>query len=65
MLMVAQQKLKETMAELEKANIAVEVAKKKVGPPIGLASDVAMLLELLRPHLDSFSTHALDTVVLN
>ena len=33
-----------TMTELEQANIAVEVAKKKVGPATGLASDVTMLL---------------------
>ena len=46
---------KETTAELEQANSAVEIAKRKVGPATGLASDVAMLLELLRPHLSSLS----------
>ena len=52
MLMVAQQKLKETLKDMEQANIALEVAKKE-GPATGLASDVTMLLELLRPHLDT------------
>ena len=47
---------------MEQANIAMEAAKNKVGPGTGLASDVAMLLELLRPHLDSLSTHAADMV---
>ena len=54
--------MKATMTELEQANIAVEVAKKKVGPATGLASDVTMLLELRRMHLDSLSTHAMDIV---
>ena len=45
MLMVAQQHMKATMTELEQANIAVEVAKKKkVEPGTGLASDVTMLV---------------------
>ena len=61
MLTIAQLSMKETMTEMEQANIAVEVAK-KVGPATGLASDMAVLLELLRPHLDSLSTHAADVV---
>ena len=36
--------------------------KKKVGLATALASDVTMLLELLRPHLHDLSTHAADTV---
>ena len=43
---IAKQRMKETMEELKQANSAVEIAKKKVGPATGLASDVAMLLEL-------------------
>ena len=38
MLMVAHQKTKETMTEMQQANIAVEVVKRKVGPATGLAS---------------------------
>ena len=53
MLTIAQMRMKETMLETEQANIAVEVAKKKVGLATGVASDVAMLLELLRLHLNS------------
>ena len=40
----------------------MEIAKKKVGPATGLASDVATLLELLKPHLNSLSTNASDIV---
>ena len=35
---------------------------KKVGPATRLMSDVTMLLELLRTHLASLSTHAMDVV---
>ena len=52
MLSTAQLRMKETVTEVEQANTAVEVAKKKVGPATGLPSDVAMLLELLRAHQD-------------
>ena len=62
MLTIAKQKIKETMTEMEQANSAVEIAKKMVGPATGLASDVAILLELLRPHLNALATHAADTV---
>ena len=51
------------MKEPEQANIAVDDAKKRVGPATELASDVTMLLELLRPQLASLSTHAMDVVV--
>ena len=63
MLTVAKQRMKETMTELEPANSAVEIAKKKAGPATGLASDVAM--SLLRPHLNSLSTNAADIVARN
>ena len=39
MLKKAQLGMKETMTEMEQANIAVEVAKKKVVPATGLASE--------------------------
>ena len=62
MLTIAKQRMKETMEELEQANSAVEIAKKKVGPATGLASDVAMLLELLKPHMNSLSMNAADII---
>ena len=46
------------MEELEQASSAVEIAKRKVGPATGLASDVTILLELLKPHMDSLSMNA-------
>ena len=62
MLTIAKQRMKETMEELEQANSAVEIAKKKVGPATGLASDVTILLELLKPHMNSLSMNAADIV---
>ena len=50
------------MEELEQANSAVEIAMKKVGPATGLASDVTMLLELLKPHMNSLSMNAADII---
>ena len=47
MLTIAQLSMKETMMEMEQANIAVDTVAKKVGPATGLASDTAALLELL------------------
>ena len=44
--------------EMEQANIEVEVAKKKAGPTKGPSSDVAMLLELVRPHLNSLDARS-------
>ena len=61
-LTTAKQKMEETMEELEQANSAVERAKKKVGPAAGLTSDVTMLLELLKPHMNSLSINATDIV---
>ena len=60
MLTIAKQRMKETMEELEQANSAVEIAKKKVGPAAGLASDVTMLLGTLKPHMNSLSMNAAD-----
>ena len=62
MLTIAKQRMKETMEELEQASSAVEIAKKKVGPGTGLALDVTMLLELLKPHMNALSMNAADIV---
>ena len=62
MLTIAKQRMKETMEELEQANSAVEIAKKKVGPATGLASDVTMLLGLLKPRKNSLSMNAADII---
>ena len=59
---IAKQRMKETMEELEQANSAVKIAKRKVGQATGLALDVTMLLELLKPHMNSLSMNAADIV---
>ena len=64
MLTIAKQRMKETMEELEQANSAVEIAMKKVGPAAGLASDVTMLLELLKRHMTSLSMNAADIIAI-
>lgn len=40
-------------AILEQANIAVELAKKNVGPATGTVQDLSVLLGLLKPHMPS------------
>ena len=60
--MVARQRMEETTKEMEQANAAVENAKRKVGPATGMASDVATLLDMLKPHLSTLSVNAADLV---
>ena len=62
MLTMASQRMEETTKEMEQANAAVENAKRKVGPATGMASDVATLLEMLKPHLSTLSVNAADLV---
>ena len=62
MLTMARQRMEETTKEMEQANAAVENAKRKVGPATGMASDVATLLEMLKPHLSTLSVNAADLV---
>ena len=62
MLTMAKQRMEEAMTELERADTAVENAKRKVGPATGMASDVASLLDLLKPHINTLSIEAADLV---
>ena len=62
MLTMAKQRMEETTTEMEQADAAVENAKKKVGPATGMASDVATLLDMLKPHLNALSVNAADLV---
>ena len=62
MLTMAKQRMEETTTEMEQADAAVENAKKKVGPATGMASDVATLLDMLKPHLNTLSVDAADLV---
>ena len=62
MLAIARQRMEETTKEMEQANAPVENAKRKFGPATGVASDVATLLDMLKPHLNTLSVNAADLV---
>ena len=62
MLNMAKQRMEETTTEMERADAAVENAKRKVGPATGMVSDVAMLLDMLKPHMNTLSVDATDLV---
>ena len=62
MLIMAKQRMEEATTELERADAAVENAKKKVGPATGMATDVVTLLSMLKPHINILSTDAAELV---
>ena len=62
MLIMAKQRMEETTTELERADAAVENAKKKVGPATGMATDVVTLLNMLKPHINTLSNEAVELV---
>ena len=62
MLNMAKQRMEETTTEMERADAAVENAKKKVGPATGMASDVVTLLNMLKPHSNTLSSEVADLV---